>query len=254
MSEALETLRSIPRSAWIRVAVLVSILGAGIVVFRFTPLAELLTEERIVSLLEEIRETWWSPIVLLILYIVAAPLGLPMVPLLLGGAMFGVAPGSFYNTAGLLLGAVVSYLMARSLGRDFVVRITGERIRRAERIFDRHGFWPLVQTRFLPLPFPIVNFGAALAGVSPGTFVGSAVLGILPSTVIHTYFMARLIESRGGDRIPLGGAYLGAFVLFNLAIAGPWIRQQLKRRQRYREIRSLRAARHREINPDSRGP
>jgi len=254
MSDQPDGRESMPRSTWIRFVVFGLVLLAGFVAIRWTTVGELFTEDRVVSLLTQVRSVWWSPLVLVILYTVLAPVGMPMVPLLLGGAVFGPVFGAAYNTIGLLLGAVASYFLARWLGRDFVFQITGDRLRRAERAFDRHGFWPLVQTRFLPLPFPLVNFGAALAGVRPAKFVIATVIGVLPSTLVHTYFMARLISSSGTDRIHIGGAYLGTFVACNLLIALPWMREQLKRRRRYRELLAARATRAIEINPDTREP
>jgi uncharacterized membrane protein YdjX (TVP38/TMEM64 family) len=143
----------------------------------------------------------------------------------------------------VLTGALVSFWLARALGRDFVLQITGDRFRRAERFTDRHGFWPLVQTRFLPLPFAVVNFGAALAGVSPGLFTASAVVGIVPSTVLHTFFISSIMFAHGSERAWYGAAYLGSFVLFNLVIGIPWIRGQRQRRHRYDRLVAAREQR-----------
>jgi uncharacterized membrane protein YdjX (TVP38/TMEM64 family) len=202
----------------------VSFLAAGAGVFFWTPLHEMLTAERVEWLIAEWRGAWWSPLLLVALYVGLALLGLPTGPLLAGGAMFGFLHGSLYSLTGLLLGAAASYEAARFLGRDFVAQITGERLRRAERLLERHGFWPLVQTRFLPLPFSAVNFGAALAGVRPMRFLIASVVGLVPSTLIHTYFIARLISDRGGERVATLAWYAGAFVAFNVVISAVWLR------------------------------
>ena len=170
-------------------------------------------------------------------------LGLPPIPLLVGGAAFGAFHGSIYNMAGLLLGASLAYGLAKLLGRDFVVRITGERFRRAESIFRRHGFWPMVQTRFMPLPFSVVNFGAALAGVRPVFFLVTSAVGLIPSTLIHTYFMAQAIATQGRERAFTLALYLGVFVLFNILLSTLWLREQTQRRKRYRELVAIRAER-----------
>ncbi|MFW2403783.1 MAG: TVP38/TMEM64 family protein [Gammaproteobacteria bacterium] len=227
-------------STRIRALVLVLIVATGFALVRWTPLGDYLTEERLVGLLTEISKIWWAPLALLLLYAVLAPLGMTMVPMMVAGSIFGPWLGSFYNSLGVLIGALVSFWLARTLGRDFVLQITGDRFRRAERFTDRHGFWPLVQTRFLPLPFPVVNFGAALAGVSPGLFAGSALVGIVPSTVLHTFFISNIMFAEGSQRAWYGVAYLGSFVVFNLIIGIPWIRNQRRRRHRYNELRATR--------------
>ncbi len=239
----------IPGSALLRMCVLVAIVLAGIALVRLTPLGEILTEERVVSLIETMRGTWWAPLLLIGLYAVVAVLGLPPVPLLVGGAAFGALYGSVYNMVGLLLGASLAFWLAKLLGRDFVVRVTGERLRRAETLFERHGFWPLVQTRFMPLPFAVVNFGAALAGVRPMFFLLASAVGLIPSTLIHTIFIAQAIATQGRERAFTLALYAGAFVLFNVLLSTLWLREQAQRRRRYQKLVALRAERQMSNGP-----
>jgi uncharacterized membrane protein YdjX (TVP38/TMEM64 family) len=223
--------RDIPLHVWLRLVVLVGITLGGFAIFRFSSLGDILSGNNLMSLLTELRGVWWAPLFLIGLYIVFAVVSLPAVPLLLVGALFGPFYGTIYNVAGLFMGAICSYLVAGLLGREFIVRVTGERLRRAEHVFQRHGFWPLVQTRFLPIPFTIVNFGTALAGVRPMLFITSAITGLIPSTLIHTYFMAALIESTGRQRAILLAGYAAAFLIFNLIISVFWLK-----RESYRKI------------------
>ena len=219
-----------------RAALFAAIVTLGFVLVRFTPLAELLTEEKLVATFQALRRSWWAPILLIALYAFTAPLGLPMTPYVVGGAaVFGFAAGALYNMVGLLLGASSSYYLAKVLGRDFVVHVTRGKLRRVENAFERGGFWPLVQTRFMPLPFPLVNFGAALAGISPSLFLTTTTVGTVPATLIHTFFIARLIETSGQERWTTGVLYATVFVAFNLMIGFPSIRRWWRWRQRRRE-------------------
>jgi uncharacterized membrane protein YdjX (TVP38/TMEM64 family) len=243
MAEAQTGKKRIPRRVWMRLCLFLALPLAGFALVRLTPAGELFTEDRIASLIAGIRGVWWAPLLLIGLYAAMAPLGIPTAPLLVGGAAFGALFGSLCNLAGLLLGACLAYGTAKLLGRDFVLRVTGERFRRAERVLDRHGFWPLVQTRFLPFPFAAVNFGAALAGVRPTLFLAAAAVGLTPTTLIHTYFIAQAIETRGVDRAVTLTLYAGAFVLFNVLISWLWVGEHAGRRRRYRELVALRAER-----------
>jgi hypothetical protein len=74
-------------------------------------------------------------------------------------------------------------------------------------------------------------------------FVAAAAVGLTPTTLIHTYFIARAIETRGVDRAVALALYAGAFVLFNVLISCLWVGEQAGRRRRYRELVSLRAER-----------
>ena len=222
----------IPRSVWLRAFALVVLVGVGLSLFLWTPLGDLLTEEQIRLWAVQVRATWWTPLVVVALYIVLATLTIPTAPLLVAGAVFGPFLGSIVNLAGLFLGAIISFLVARRLGRDFVVHVAGRRLQRAEQIFHKHGFWPLVQTRFLPIPFPVVNFGAALAGIGFPMFMAASALGLVPSTLIHTFFIATLFEAQGEDRVAYLVAYAGCFVAFNVLISVPWLKELRGRRRR----------------------
>ena len=207
-----------------------------------TPIGEYLNEEQLTLWLSEFRLAWWAPVLLIGLYLLT-PFGLPAGPLLVAGAAFGVLYGSFYNVTGLFLAAIVSFFIARFLGREVVVHITGTRLRRAERYLHRFGFWPLVQARFLPFPASVVNFGAALTGVPVRLFLMASFIGFLPSTVIHTYFIAELITDNGQNRILIGVLYLITFVVFNFVIGWSWITEQRRRRKRYHQLCQQRAER-----------
>jgi len=235
-------LRRIPLNLLVRVVFLMSLVIGAVVLATSTPIGEYLNEEQLSLWLSEFRQAWWSPVLLIGLYLLT-PFGLPAGPLLVAGSTFGVLYGSIYNVTGLFLAAVMSFLLARFLGREFVVHITGKRLRRAERYLHRFGLWPLVQTRFLPFPASVVNFGAALAGVPMRLFLMASLIGFIPSTVIHTYFIAELIANERQDRIFTGVLYLGTFVVFNFVIGWSWIKEQLKRRKRYYQLCQQRAER-----------
>lgn len=178
------------KSALLRFLGLVAFLVAAFLVFRLTPLHEYLTRENMISLMTELRSAWWAPVALIGLYVVVSPSGLPISPLIwAGGIVFGVWWGWLYNFLGALLGASASFLLARALGRDLVLHVASEALlERAERILERHGFWSLVRVRFLPIPFAVINFGAALAGIRWPVFISASTIGLAPSMVIWTYF------------------------------------------------------------------
>ncbi len=251
-------LRRIPRKVWLRMLLLVAIVGAGFVLVRFTPLGAYFTREYVVATFERLESWRWAPVLLIVLYSVMAPLGFPMSPLVLAGALvFKAFWGSVYNTLGLTIGAMTAFFLARVLGRDFIVHLAGQRLRRAERIFQRRGFWTLVQARFVPVPFPVVSYGAAFAGVKAGRFLITSAIGILPATVMHTYFMARIYYFTFGSETPPamfadGGLSPFAWTLVvysslwgTLIVVSGWptFRQALRRRQRYRELMERRSSR-----------
>jgi uncharacterized membrane protein YdjX (TVP38/TMEM64 family) len=243
MAEVRSVRGRIPSKVWLRLLLFVAMVLVGMALYHFTPIGEVLAEVRLLALIETLRGIWWAPLLLIGLFGLVSVLGLPPVPLLVAGAAFGALYGSIFNMVGLLVGAFLAYWVARLLGRDFVIRATGKRFRRAETLFERHGFWPLVQTRFMPLPFAVVNFGAALAGVRPMFFLIATTVGLIPSTLIHTYFIAEAIRTQGRERAIALTLYAGAFVLFNALLSILWLRERTQRRRRYRELVAVRAER-----------
>lgn len=228
--------RRIPLSLVLKAAALALLLGGGFALVRFTPVGDYFHQERMVQLLGEVREKWWAPLALIGLYAVTSPLGMPVSVFILGGGVvFGALYGSLYNLTGLFAGAATTYGLGRFLGRDVVAHFVGDRLRRVEKILDRHGFWPLVQTRFLPIPYALVNYSAAMVGIDPARFFIATLVGLVPATVLHTYFIATLFEAQGHRTVVLA-QYVAALALFNAAISWPSIREQLRRRRRYREV------------------
>jgi uncharacterized membrane protein YdjX (TVP38/TMEM64 family) len=241
-----------PVGAAVRFGALLLILVAGALALRFTPLRELLDRSRMVATFEHLRDASWAPLLLLGLFTALAPMGLPMTPLIIAsGVVFGPWLGAIYNTVGCLLGAAASYWLGRLMGREFVRRIAGRRLKRIEALMRRRGFWGLVGVRFLPVPFPVVNYGAALAGVPFATFMVTATIGLLPSMLVYTNFAATLFEvARGGDRAGLGKASAALATVMVVSMT-PTVVQQVRRRKRYRRLIVERHARRLRANGGS---
>ncbi len=227
----------IPLSVILRLLLLISIVCAGIAIVYYSPVSQWLDQERIQAATMQVRSLWWAPVLLIAAYLAFGATGVPAAPLFVAGAVFGPLYGTLYNVAGLLLSAIGGFLLARTLGRDFVLHMAKGRFYRVKRFFTRFGFWPLVQARFLPIPDTVLNFSAAMAGVPLRIFVLASLVGIFPSTLIHTLCISELIFADSASARALTGIfYLGSFVVINVLIGGPWLMSQWRRRQRYHRI------------------
>lgn len=229
------------RRALLRFLLLAAVVAAALAAARWSPLAAYLDPEALAALLARLRAIWWAPAVLVGLYLVLCPLGLPVTPLIFaGGAVFGAARGSLWNGIGVFLGAAASYGFARGLGRDFVAHLARGRFKGIERRLARADFWALVSVRFVPLPFPLVNYAAALAGVPAGRFLVSSAVGLVPVAAVYTVFATAMIRAAGVD----GGGGAGtttawaaaAVVLLFLLTLLPRLVIGRRRRRRYLEL------------------
>lgn len=233
-----------PRRAVVRFLLLALIIGVGFAALRFTPLREQLTREALAATLQGLRGAWWSPLLLAGLYLALAPLGLPMSPIVFaGGLVFGFGRGSIYNLAGLYLGAVASFLLARGLGHELIAHYLGERLKRVERMVSRQGFWTLVRVRLVPAPFALINYGMAFAGVKLPAFLLSTALGLVPTTILYTWVAAALANAAAGDRGEVARNAVLAIAAVALASLLPNLFGGLRRRQRYRRLKSDRGDR-----------
>jgi uncharacterized membrane protein YdjX (TVP38/TMEM64 family) len=234
----------VPRHLLLRFLVLVAIVGTGFAVLRWTPLADWLTVEKVSALLDRLRDAWWAPVALIASYIVLCPLGVPATPMMVaGGMVFGPVMGSVYNIVGTFLGGGATYFLGRGLGRGFVLHLVGNRLKRVERTIARRGFWGLVGLRFLPVPYPLVNYTAALAGVRPALFLITTAIGLIPGVAVFTYFASLLTKAASGDRSGIYVQFAVASLLLLLLTVIPQVWTMRKRRERYRELCERRQAR-----------
>lgn len=234
----------VPRHLLLRFLVLVAIVGIGFAVLRWTPLADYLTVARVSAVLARLREAWWAPMALIATYMVLCPLGAPAAPMMIaGGVVFGPVVGSIYNVVGAFLGGTVTYFVGRGLGHDFVLHLLGSRLKKVERFIARRGFWSLVGARFLPVPFPLLNYSMALAGIRPVLFLTTTAIGLIPGVTLFTYFASLVPKAAGGDWSGIVAQFLLASLLLLLLTFIPQIWMARKRRQRYRQICELRRGR-----------
>jgi uncharacterized membrane protein YdjX (TVP38/TMEM64 family) len=149
-------------------------------------------------------------------YAIAVTFGLPASPFTLaGGVLFGFWRGFLLNWLSASLGAFLAFLFAGSLCGEECRALLGRRAEKMGRLAAEHGFLGTLRLRLIPVvPFSLVNFGAALAGVRRRDYVAATVLGIIPGSAIYTYFADSLLQGAAGAnrhalvRVSLAGVLL----------------------------------------------
>jgi uncharacterized membrane protein YdjX (TVP38/TMEM64 family) len=153
---------------------------------------------------------------------VGMALGLPGMPFVVAaGALFGTLLGSLLGWAASMLGAVVGYWVARTIGRDVVLRWM-RRFKRLDAAISEGGdFVALLWLRLLPvLPIGVVNFIAGLARAPFLVYLVSTAIGIVPATVIYAYFADSLLEGVGnGRREAIRSLVIASALLIALSLA-----------------------------------
>jgi uncharacterized membrane protein YdjX (TVP38/TMEM64 family) len=212
----------------VRFLFMVALLLAAYFLFRDSSLAAALEFDRIQAQLADIRATSWAPLALIGLWAVLSPLALPATPLMLaGGAVFGPWLGTLYNWIGAITGAATTYFFARLLGHDLVAHLLGEeRLSRLEDRISAYGFWALAGIRLIPIPWPAVNFAAALSGYPFTSFLASTMVGIGPILFVFSLFAASLVDVAGNSeqavvKFVIALAALGLFGVLRI-----WLRHR----------------------------
>jgi uncharacterized membrane protein YdjX (TVP38/TMEM64 family) len=129
--------------------------------------------------------------------VVVSPI--PSVPLdVAAGIFFGPLLGTVYSAIGALGGAVVSFLIARFLGREVIERFLGGHINFCQKCSDRLLMKVIILSRLLPIvSFDVVSYGAGLTKMSLKAFSVATFLGMLPLTFVYNYFGSVVMVSRG---------------------------------------------------------
>jgi uncharacterized membrane protein YdjX (TVP38/TMEM64 family) len=201
---------------WARLLVFVLIMAAGWVALRATPLRGSVTLDGLSVLIDALRQASWAPFAFVAGYTTAIAFGFSgLVLTLAGGAVFGFWWGTLLNTLGANLGATAAFWLARWLGRDGLQALLGGRLSGIDRIAHQSGFAWLLRLRLIPIvPFNLLNFTSGLTVISWPAYVVATALGILPGTIVYTFFADAIVSgSRQAThdafvRVAIAGALL----------------------------------------------
>ncbi len=165
----------------------------------------------------------------ILVYAVGTALGLPGLPFnAAAGALFGTIVGGVIAWTSSMIGAVIGYLIARTIGHDEVLRWV-QRFKRADAaVGQARNFSGLLRMRLLPvLPIGVVNFVAGLARAPIVSYLAATAIGIVPSVIIYSYFADSLVEGVGaGRRQALISLLIASALLIVLSLGPRLIKQK----------------------------
>ena len=131
----------------------------------------------------------WAYVFAPLFMIVVAVLPFPAeVPAMLNGMVFGMVVGTVITWSGALVGAQISFELARKFGRPLAQRMVSKHIlAQTDRIAMSAG-WPglLVLRLILIIPFTAVNWGLGFTMLHRLTFFWTTALGLLPGAIVFT--------------------------------------------------------------------
>lgn len=193
------------RASYIKVIAGILVLAAILVAFRLLPIAAWLT-----SFQAWVRHL--GPIgyvVYTLMYAVCVTALVPASLLTLGaGAIFGVVGGTIVVCIGATLGAMLAFVLARTVLRKKVEHMIAKRpkVAAVDRAVAKEGTKLMLLCRLSGFPpFIFANYAFGLTGVSALSYFLTTFFGIIPGCFAYTYagHAGAAVATGSGNRIAL---------------------------------------------------
>lgn len=146
------------------------------------------------------------------------------IPAAMNGMLFGPFVGTLITWTGAIIGAQLSFELARRFGRPLVCRfVPHSAVDRIDGVVNTAGWPGLLVARLIPaVAFTVLNWGLGFTACSRRTFFWTTAVGILPGTVLFVWSgegLARLYQ-----RNPLLAVAVSALALAVLVFVA-WCRR-----------------------------
>ena len=170
-------------------------------------------------------------------YVLVTALSIPGATILtLGaGAIFGLGWGVLLASFASSVGALLAFLSARFLLKDWVQSKFGQRLEAINRGVKRDGAFYLLSLRLVPIfPFFVINLALGLTQIRTWTFYWVSQVGMLLGTVVYVNAGTQLAEiEQVGDVV--SADLIGAFVLLGIfPLIAKWLLTAIKRRRAFK--------------------
>jgi uncharacterized membrane protein YdjX (TVP38/TMEM64 family) len=180
--------------AWGKILIVVLVTAALAAAWRYTPLSEYLTGQRINGWARAMRQTAWAPVLMIIAYTPAAFVMFPRPVLtLLTVIAFGPWLGFVYGMAGILVAALATYYVGRLLPERTVQRLAGDKLDDVIKALRRNGLMAMLAVRVIPVaPFAVEGLIAGAVPIKVWQYTLGTFLGMLPGVLATSVFGSQI--------------------------------------------------------------
>jgi phospholipase D1/2 len=216
--------------AWGRIALIALVVAAMTATWRYTPLRDHLTPERVFDWAQTFGRTWWAPIAVMAAYTPACLTMFPR-PLITLFAVIAFGPwlGFVYSMSGILLAALATYVIGVRLPKETVHRLAGPKMDGIAEVLRRRGLIASLAVRIVPAaPFAIEGFIAGNIRIKLSDYLLGTFLGMLPGTLTTTVFGDQIqtaLEDPSRINWWLVGGVLAMFVVM-IAFVRRWFAKE----------------------------
>jgi len=177
----------------VRFVVLIVAIAASVILFRATNLEQYLTQESISQTIENIRvfESGFGifgPVIFWLMGSLAIVINVPTVLIIWLAVMtYGPVGGAFAGALCLNTASIAIFRISVLLGRDFIFRVFGNRLKKLEERFEHGGFMTVLYLRLFFFMMPPLNWFLGLMNLKFRDFFFGTMLGTLHNVIINAW-------------------------------------------------------------------
>lgn len=170
---------------------------------------------------------YWSPAVYMLIYTIRPLIFFPASILsIAGGLAFGAWLGTLYTIIGATLGAMLSFYVAKALGKSFVRKTWTGNVKKIQSQMEQNGFFYVLLFRFIPvINFDLISYVAAFAKVRFSSFALATLIGIIPGTFAYN-FLGSSFVSGNPKIIVLAVAVFVILTIVPIILRNRWNKKQ----------------------------
>ncbi len=189
--------------AWGRLALFALAIVALTALWRYTPLAHIVTAENTIAWAKEFGGQPWAPWAVMLAYTPACFVMFPRPLITLACVVaFGPWTGFLYALFGIVGSSIVTYYVGKRMRRDTVRRLAGPRLDRMVNVLKKHGLLAMTLLRLVPIaPFAVEGIVAGAVRLRLWQLMAGTAIGMLPGTLVTTVFGEQLETALSGGEI-----------------------------------------------------
>lgn len=218
------TAHSKQRSArWLILGIALLLVAAAVLLWRYTPLAEVANPERVAEWMERVRTSAWAPLIVIAAFIIGGFVMFPLTLLITATAIvFSPWMAISLSLAGSIANALALYAVGHRLMRNTVTHAFGVYVEKLRRALDHSGIIAVATVRMVPVaPFTLVNLAAGAIDVRVRDYTLGTLLGLLPGTIALTAFghqVRAIIENPTLKNVGLLTAAIVGWIVLSLGL------------------------------------
>jgi uncharacterized membrane protein YdjX (TVP38/TMEM64 family) len=216
---------------WVRPAIVLLLVAAGVVAARALGLAGIVRFENLARLKQWIEGYGaLAPVVYMAGYVLAVVFFLPALPItVLGGVAFGPLWGTLYVWIAASVGAGLAFLAGRYGVRGAVERwvAASPRLAKLDGQVAEHGWRIVMLTRLVPVfPFTLQNYAYGLTRIGFWPYALTSSICMLPGTAAFTFAAGALAHGRGDVTRPLAYLAIAGVLLVHRSLVPRWLQRR----------------------------